>query len=186
MILSLTVSQSMLLGALSSFISSFVFIFSMLFLFKPKIAISNFMCKGQLPQEPGSYFCFIKVVNKSWFNAYEIKAVLQKVRTYPTPPVGMTNNRVTNLTLVLDQLTHLAPYRPYWIRKEAKHAYRFRTTEDITAIVNNDLESVRIQIFAKHGLTGLTKVFVEQYSHISQIKRGTFTYGTKIGCLEEE
>jgi hypothetical protein len=182
----MSVPQTIMLGILSSFVASFIFIFSLLFLFKPRIAISDFMCKGYLPQQSDKEYCFVKVVNKSWFNAYEIKAILQKVQVYQTPPVGMTNNRITNLSLVLDNLSHLPPYRPKWWRREAAHAFRFRTTEDVWSIVDNDLESVRIQIIAKHGLTGLTKVFEEQYSHISQIKNGSFTYGTKFGCLESK
>jgi hypothetical protein len=43
--------------------------------------------------------------------------------------------------------------------------------------------SVQIQISLRHGLTGLTKVFIQEYSDISQIRDGKFTYGSKFGVM---
>lgn len=164
-------------------LGSFIFLFAVLFLFKPKIAVSSFIVKGYMPMEPDQVVFFIKIVNKSLFSAYDIKVEIHRVRKYPTPPTGMTNNRLTPLSLVLSNLSHLAPYRPYWWRKEAHHAYRLRSNENLEAIINDDTQSVRVVISAKHGLTGLTKVCEQEYSHPSQLKVGAFSYGTKIALM---
>lgn len=172
-----------LMGLIGNIIASFIFLFVLLFLFKPKIAISPFICKGELQNEPGVKYFFIKVVNKSLFSAYDLKVEINMVQRYPTPPSGMNNNRLTTLTLVADRLPHLGPYRPRWIRKEASHCFRFRSRDDLSKILNNDSQIVKITISAKHGLTGLTKVCEAEYSHPSQLHEGSFTYGTKFGYL---
>src|SRR6478609_8035147 len=168
----------------TNLVASFLFIFSILILLKPKISVSPFICKGSLPLEPGVLYCFIKIVNRSIFNAYDLRVELHKVQKYPTPPLGMHNTRFTELELVSNQLSHLAAYRPRWLRKEAKHAFRIRTTEPLEDILNDPFQSIRIQVSAKHGLTGLTRVCEQEYSHISQLQEGTFTYGTKFGILK--
>lgn len=175
--------ETIVTSILCSVIASFIFLFAILFLFKPKIEVSSFICKGELPLEPGTNYFFIKIVNKSIFSAYDIRVDIHRVRKYPTPPTGMTNNRLIPLTMVLNNLSHLGPYRPLWWRKDAAHCYRLRSAEDLEAIINDDSQAVRLVISAKHGLTGLTKVCEQEYSHPSQLKVGTFTYGTKIALL---
>ena len=170
-------------GILGSMIASFIFIFLILWFFRPRIKISPFVCKDYLPGETDVKYYFIKVVNRSWFSAYQVSASLNNRRSYPTPPTGMSNNRITPLTLVRDELKHLFPFRPNFYRKEAKHAFRFRTTVDLSSIVDDPNNSILFEIKATHGLTGITKVFVEEYSHSSQIKNGQFTYGTKFDVL---
>lgn len=175
--------ETLAVGILGSMIASFIFIFLILWFFRPRIKISPFICKDYLPGESDVKYYFIKIVNKSWFSAYQVSASLNKRRSYPTPPTGMTNNRITPLTLVLDELNHLHPFRPDFYRKEAKHAFRFRTIDDLSAIIDNPNNSILFEIKATHGLTGITKVFVEEYSHSSQVKNGQFTYGTKFNVL---
>lgn len=75
-----------LTGLLGNIIASFIFLFVLLFLFKPKIAISPFICKGELQNEPGVFYFFIKVVNKSIFSAYDLTVEINMVQRYPTPP----------------------------------------------------------------------------------------------------
>ncbi len=39
------------------------------------------------------------------------------------------------------------------------------------------------EISLRHGLTGLTKVFMQEYSDTNQIIDGKFTYGSKFGVM---
>lgn len=126
---------------------------------------------------------FFKIVNKSLFTAYEIKVELMILEIRPTPPTGMTNIRMLPLSLVYDTHSNLPGYRPKWIRKEADHCLRFRTREDLSSIISDEFKSVRVQIIAKHGLTGLVKVFTQEFSDEQQIKQGKFSYGTKFGVI---
>lgn len=172
-----------LMSLVGNMLASFLFLFSLLFFFKPRVAISPFICKGQLHAEPGKEYYFIKVVNRSFFSAYDLKVEMNMVQLYPTPPSGMKNNRLTPLSLVADRLTHLGAYRPAWMRKEAMHCFRFRSSDNLGSILNDDTQLIRITVSAKHGLTGLTKVCEEEYAHPSQLRAGTFTYGTKFGYM---
>ena len=108
---------------------------------------------------------------------------MMMLEKYPVPPSGMVNVRTTRLPLVLNHISHLDPYRPSWFRKEASQAIRIRTTENLIPIIENKFKSVQIQVSVRHGLTGLTKVYKQEYSDLSQVKIGNFTYGTKFAVL---
>jgi len=166
-----------------SLTASLVFLFIVLILFRPYIKISPFVCKSASQFEGEKTVYFIKIVNHSWFTAYDIKVELQVLEKYAIPPKGMMNIRLTPLTLVSDYLSDLAGYRPQFLRKEADHCIRFRTEETLDKIVVDDFKSVEVKVTLRHGLTGLVKVYSQEYSDASQIKNGKFTYGTSFGVL---
>ncbi len=182
--------NSIYVGIIGSLIASFIFIFFLLILFKPRIKISPFICKDYLPDEPfpNPEYYFIKVVNHSFFNAYQLTASLQKKKAYPTPPIDMKNYRLTPIEegLYCDKLNFLPSYKPKWLRREAKHCFRFRSKSELHNIIGIESQVVVFEIIATHELTGISKVFVQEYSHQSQIKVGQFTYGTKFGVLGQK
>ena len=161
-----------------SLIASLLFLFVVLFIFKPKIRIAPFICK---PTDDIPYY--FKIVNMSLFIAYDIKVELAEVVKYPIPP-GKTNKRQTDLSLVLDNFLYLPPYRPLWFRGTADHAVTFRTTENLIKILSDDQKSIEINISLKHGLTGFSKVYKYEYCDISEIKEGRFAYGTKFATIK--
>jgi len=169
---------------LCSIIASLIFLFIVLIWFKPKIRISPFICKAKSKFDDTQFSYFIKMVNVSIFSAYDLKFELNLLQRYSVPPTGSMNVRTTPLKVVQSHLSHINPYRPYWWRKEASHAFRFRSIEDLTSIITDEFKSVEIQITVKHGLTGLTKVYKQEYSDVSQIKIGNFTYGTKFAVMQ--
>src|SRR5450432_2126843 len=79
-------------------ISSLVFLIVVLICFKPKIKISPFICKPKLPEGEPPYYQ-IKIVNKSWFNAFDVKVELHLLEKYSTPPTGMMNIKYETLTM---------------------------------------------------------------------------------------
>lgn len=170
------------LSVLTSIIASFIFIFSVLVFFKPKLKICDFICRNS-SQFPGDYtnYYFFKIVNKSIFSVYDIKVELNIMEKYPTPPSGMMNKRTIPLTLVSDSVSHLPPFRPMWWRKDATHCIRFRTTENLENIMKDDFKTVQLQVTSRHGLTGLIKVYYQDYADVALIKDGKFTYGTEFG-----
>jgi hypothetical protein len=177
------VLTSFLFDVFSSFVASLIFLFAVLFLFKPLIRVSPFICKNQSEfQNEGMVYC-IKIVNISLFTAYEIKMELSVLERYPTPPSGMTNKRMRPLKLVLDSYSNLSGFRPQWLRKEADHCLRFRTKEDLNAIIQDPHKSIHVQIMVRHGLTGLASVFTQEYSDLNQIREGKFAYGTKFDIM---
>ncbi len=166
-----------------SAIASLFFLFLVLLLFKPKLKICPFICKCKLEFDGDQEYCLFKIVNSSLFSAYDIKAELSLLRKYPVPPSGMMNIRFTALSIVSNQISHIPPYRPSWWRKSADHAIRIRTVENLEQYLEDPYCSIELRISVRHGLTGLSKVIRYEYSHISQLKFGNFTYGTKFAVL---
>ena len=91
----------------------------------------------------------------------------------------MLNKRRLPLTLTQNNVQHLAPRRPQWLRKEASHCYRFRTIDDLKVIAKDKYASWQFQVTCRHGLTGLVKVFQQDFAELEQIKPGKFSYGPK-------
>ena len=56
----------------------------------------------------------------------------------------------------------------------------FITYENISEIIDNERNSIKIQVTLKHGLTGLTKVFSAEYVSTSDIAKGHFAFGNNI------
>jgi hypothetical protein len=161
-----------------SITASLTFLFIVLALFKPRIKISPFVCKNSVLFDQGKTKYMIKVVNHSLFPAYDVKVELHLLQRYAAGK-GKMNSRNTPLVLVADNITDIECYRPEWMR-EANHCIRFRTPENLDAILADDFKSVAVKVTLRHGLTGLVKVFTEEYAVLGDIKYGTFKYGTAI------
>jgi len=126
---------------------------------------------------------FIKLVNKSFFCAYDVRTELVLVRRSVVPPNGSINRRFIHLQLKKGDSLYIPNYLPRWIRKEALHAMIFRTAEDLDAILADENNSVQIQLTLKHGLTGLIKLYTFEYSDPSEIKNGKYLQGTKFAVI---
>ena len=118
------------LNVLTSCIASFIFLFLILLLFKPKILISPHICKGRLVDGDETDYYFIKMINYSLFGAYDVKVELLQSETY-TSEKGQMNTRNRSLSLVVNEISHIPGYRPSWIRKNAPYAIRVRTTDQL-------------------------------------------------------
>lgn len=169
-------------SVVSGIVASFIFLFLVLILFKPKILISPHICKGRLNDTDPDEYYFIKLINISLFSAYDIKFELLQADKY-TAENGQMHTRNTSLILVADKASHIPGYRPSWLRKNAPYAVRVRTTENLREILRNDYKSVKIKVSLRHGLTGLSKVKTKEYTDTSQVKNGRFRYGLKFGVL---
>ena len=177
----MTLTQTTLLSIGCSILASFIFLFIVLAFFKPKIKIADIICKNsnQFTDDINEYY-FFKIINMSLFSAYDVRVELNVLEKYQTPPSGMMNKRTISLTLVLSNVSHLPYFRPKWLRKDADHCIRFRTLDNLSEIISNPYKSVQLQVTLRHGLTGLVKVFYQDYADVSLIKEGKFTYGTKV------
>lgn len=174
--------QEIAVNILCSLTASFIFLFIVLILFKPKLKISPFICKGKFFDEETQDYFFIKLVNISLFSAYDINVELLQVDRYPTTN-GQMNSRYISLPLVSSNISHIPGYRPSWWRKNAPYAIRVRTAHDLNSILTNDYKSVMIKVSLRHGLTGLVKVHSKEYTENDQVKNGKFEYGLKFGSL---
>ena len=166
--------QSFIADVLSGFITSFSFLFTLLFLFRPRIKIARQIATHikSYGGRSNKWYCF-KIINRSLFRAFDLRVeVTQKIPI--TGSEGKTNQLTVPLQLVKDQYNYVASFR---IGEKSEYALWFLTTDDILTILNeNEHHIVELRVICKHELTGLGSVFVRTYSK-HDIKEGTFKSG---------
>ena len=168
-----------LLSIGASLIASIVFIFLLLILLRPNVKISPIICKHKDTFDNSERYCYLfKIVNLSWFSAYDISVELSSLVPYPVKE-GL-NFRFFPLSLKIDKLNFIAPYRASWFKKNyGEYAMLFRTFDDLSEILNDERKSIKIQVTLRHGLTGLSKVYYMDFVNCSDIKEGHFIFGKK-------
>ena len=160
------------IGIICNIAASLIFLFIVLVALKPKIAISNVICKNTGYQ--------IQIVNKSVFMSYDINAKLWICTKDAESQGGEIDKTFDSITLVVDSIFRIPP-RPWLFGKEKTYvASRFRTHQDLNKILTEGNQSIIIMVSAKHGLSGLTEFFSKEYSDVKQIKDGKFASGDKI------
>lgn len=140
------------------------------------------MCLRTYNHGGDTLFYTFKVVNRSWYSAYDISIELQQVEKISVAD-NKVNQRLTSLSVIEGRVSNIAPYRPAWVRKEAQHCLICRSKENIKDILTDDFKTVMVKISLRHGLTGLVRVFTKEYCQLSDIKNGKFSYGTRFGIL---
>lgn len=166
--------SDLFLGLFLNILASTLFIFILILLLKPKIKISHFICKND--------GFIIKMVNKSFFTAYDIKVELCiNVKTLSND--GMVSNNYRPISLTVNSVFQIPPYRPLFIRRTTPNAVRFRTYDKLDEILSEVDKSVIFMITAKHGFSGMPGVFSQEYFDVTEIKIGEFTSGNKFGFL---
>jgi len=164
------------MGAFSSFLGSLVLIIILFVLAKPRFKISNEIAyvkdDNYTPELANSYL--IKVTNKSLFVAYDIRANLESLTPYNVK--NGTNDRAIDIEIKDDTTNILGRNKP-WKKKYGDNAFIFRVEDDLKSILavhNNKLE---FTLMAKHGFSGLSKMFKAYYSVSSDIVDGHFGFG---------
>lgn len=159
-----------LLGAL-------IFLFIVLFLFKPKIRIAPFLIRINSENE-NPYYIF-KFVNSSFFSAHDLKVELFKIVRIPMGG-GESNNAHYKLAISNGDISQLPPRLPFWRNNMAHpHCMVVRTFDDINSILSEELNGILLRVSLKHGLTGLSNVFEQEYANETDIKVGKFRPGKK-------
>src|SRR5690349_19397059 len=85
---------------IGGFLSSLIFLYLVLLLFKSKIRIASFLCRMNRAGE--QYYTF-KFVNTSLFAAYDVKVELYKIRKIPMGG-GKYNNEYKKLSMANDNI----------------------------------------------------------------------------------
>jgi hypothetical protein len=170
-----------LFGLTYAIVASLIFLFIVLFFFKPKIRISPFLCRASINGEQ----CYIfKFVNVSRFSAHDITVELHKTRRIPMGG-GSVNNEYKKLTLLNAEISHISAKLPFWEKDNASHhCVTVRSKEDVNKILSDESNGIVLRVGLKHGLTGLSKVFEQEYANVEDIKNGKFKPGTKFVALQ--
>jgi hypothetical protein len=172
--------ESVVVGILSSVAASVLWIL-MLSRLTPKLSISPVIAEDP-ETDPETPVFRIKVVNRSRRAAMDLRFQVD-LMTFRVKG-GNVNRRVPlkcgNAPLMF----------PRYDRSDKDHgnAYRLRINSDIRKLLREQPNaSIRLQIFARHELSGMGKVFEQRYFHPnSEIVTGTFVRGQDLALIPEQ
>jgi hypothetical protein len=170
--------DQLLVELVGGIISSFVFLLVVLYFMRPNLRISDVIVK-QVNTFDGEteYTYMFKVINQSWFDAYEVEVELFEVNFYPAIAGGM-HKRLIDLTLKRNYVRQI-PGRKRLKRTDqlANHCVIFRTNTDLESILQDKRKCLQLQFTSKHGLTGLSRIHLKNYISLYSIKEGMFRFG---------
>lgn len=171
------------IGVGASLLASFIFLFLILFTLAPSIRISPYIVKRdgiQNRNEPNTVYVF-KFINKSFFKSFDINLELFKLERLPQED-GKWDTRFKRMEMVESSLKFVPGYWYFGeISKTANFAVLPKTFENIESHIDDDHVYLQLQITARHGLTGLSRVFKKDFALASQcIKNGKHKHGKEL------
>ncbi|MDD4991617.1 MAG: hypothetical protein PHR83_05215 [Paludibacter sp.] len=159
-------------GLFTSLISAILFLY-ILSLLRPKIEISPEISKSISLTNKLKYT--VKVINKTRFDVYDIKAQLHIIRKCQTPSGEIEKS----------ELIELKRDDPFILGKfdkkdvNADYAFRFVTYIDLESIWTDDNNDIlKFRVICKHQISGVLGYFQQKYRvKKSVIKTGEFKAG---------
>lgn len=139
---------------------------------RPYLVISDDI--SCIKDKDGENIFLIKILNKSFFDVFDVRVDFFKVRIIPMPN-NKTNKKIKELPLIDPFIPHIKK----WDKKDfnAEYAYRVICKENLIEILNGNEDVIlEIKIIARHGLSGLSNVFYKRYKSYN-IKEGEFLWG---------
>ncbi|WP_339903628.1 hypothetical protein [uncultured Cyclobacterium sp.] len=157
-------------GILSGLAASYLFLSLYLSKKRPKIVVSNFICKNKLD---GETFYWFKIVNKTDTEVFDVRIEISMYK-----PVGDTNGRNLrgrDIKLKDDYLAFMAKSSVF--DSHNLHAVRLRTPDDLETEWVDDSSFIRLSIIAKHSLSGLSSTFSHDFNSRDCITEKKFKSG---------
>lgn len=163
-------------------ISSYLLLLLLFMFMKPSFEISDkiaFIDSPRfVPEFNNSYL--IKIVNVSWYMAYDINVKLEKIESYGVK--NGKNNRLLPVPMLSNQVTYIKN-SSFLKPNNGENAYLFRTKENINNILENN-DKIRFTLIARHGFSGLTKIFIQDYEVLSDVNTGHFKFGKSFDIIK--
>ena len=177
-------SNHIVINVLCSLAAALLFLFIILFFLGPSIRISKFIVKRagiEKRDEPETVYVF-KFVNKSYFPAFDINLELFRLEKIPVAE-GKSDLRYKKVDMVENTLKYVPGY---WYFGEINRVGNFavlpKTFEQIEEHIGDEHVYLQLQVTAKHGLTGLSRVFKKDFVVIDHcIKTGKHQHGRRLG-----
>lgn len=186
-VLLIGLTNQILVGIAASVIAAVLFLFLILIFLAPSIKISRYIVKrdGVIPRGESPIVFVFKFVNKSFFPAFDIMIELFEIEKVPVAE-GKMNIRFTNVNMAMDTIKYV---HGYWyfgeINRVGNYAVLPKTYEDLEQHMNNEHVYLQLQVTAKHGLTGLSRVFKKDFvvkDHC--VKQGVHQHGRRRGIVQ--
>lgn len=168
--------SNIIFNVFCSLISSIIFIFGLLYFLKPNIKIVEKIATKEIDIDgSGKKKAFLfKIINKSYFSAYEINAQLSSYKIVQGEN-GIIDHLYTHLPLRNNKVSHINGYNPF--KNNGENCIIFVSYEDIETLLSSENNSIQLLISAKHGLSGLNHIFKFSFTTENYIKRGKFKSG---------
>lgn len=165
---------NILIGVLSSVVSSFVFLFLM-FMMRPKLIISELIAKTVID---GRTAFVIKIVNPSWWRLYDIHAELVHIKLENAS--GGQNVHLKRMRLVNCHLWSINSVHSWRADINAEYAALYVCLEDLEVLWTNDT-MIEFRIIAKYSFSGFSRVMRRRfYRSQSSIREGAFKFGNSL------
>ena len=161
---------SILVGIISGFTASYLFLMYFLKRKKAKIQISRHISKQEFKGEVNYFF---KFVNKTKSEIYDVR--VEPTFYKPVGDIAGRNLRGTDIGLK-DSFFMYIPCS----KKDDKHnlhAMRIRTTNNLEEQWKDSSSFIRLTIMAKHSLSGLNQVFSMDFYNKDCITTKKFVSG---------
>lgn len=162
-----------IIGVVTGVLASYIFLTCYLKHKRPRIKISEKISRHTIKGHKNFVFKFVNMTKDDIFDV-SIELVLYK----PIGTVNGTNLRGKQISLV-DDFTAYLP-------KESKgdphnlHAIRVRTTENLDQEWKDGSSFLQLTVIAKHSLSGLNKVFHQNYMSRECISDSKFKSGNDL------
>lgn len=172
--------EAVLVGILSSVTASAIWML-LLGRLRPRLAISTEIAEDPNVNMDSPVFR-IKVVNRGRYAAMDLRFQVDLVT-----PVRAKGGNVDRRTPLKCGNAPLMFPRYDRSGNEHRNAYRLRIDSDIRRLLAEyPNSSIRLQIFARHELSGMGKVFEQAYNHPdSEIVLGSFVRGQNLTLARE-
>lgn len=186
MLLEITLND-FIISVLASLLASFIFLFLILFFLAPSIKISPFIVRRNgitSRNEPETVYVF-KFINKSFFKCFDINLELFKLESLPQEE-GKWDTRFKRMDMVESSLKFVPGFWYFGeINKTANFAVLPKTFDDIESLIDDDHVYLQLQVTARHGLTGLSRVFKKDFALARHcIKSGKHRHGKYLNTLQ--
>lgn len=176
-------ASNLALGVFTGLISSLIFLTILSFL-KPRISISNEIAEKS--NNTNSSLYVFKIVNKSpFFKVYDVT-----LKVYAKKIVASSNGEdeeIGEVKLRMDyqRILHRFNTKHYFqefingkkrLKSRTDYAAQFSTFIDLSDTLTQG-KYIEIEVYAKHALTGFSKIFTTKYKHPNNIVKGSFCSG---------
>lgn len=161
-------------GFIMCMISSFIFVYLVLKILSPKIEISPFIYKKT---DGGQSVFIFKMINKSIFNAYNVRFKLFKRVPYIVDG-SHVNHKLVEIDLVRNEVFCIPRFQSK--KGVGDFAVLIGTKTDISIDMGEDNLEYELSISLAHGLSNITKVCVMRYKNKANISNKPFVFGNSL------
>lgn len=164
---------------------SFLFLRYILYYLRPRIQISPQIAYND---EDGVRTYWFKIVNHSRYEGFDLEFNVEVITMEAAGQNGFNLKIVQHVELNKKEFSSIAGFQSNKQIKKRKttapHCFQVRTIENLHQILNDHGNFIRLHVSLKHGLSGISKSFEQQYAYNSPIHKGVFAFGNQYDVVK--